>query len=39
MQDEPVKLHDDAMDSIRYAVLYKKKMGGSASDIYDFGYL
>ena len=39
MQDEPVKLHDDAMDSIRYAVLYRKKMGGSASDIYDFGYL
>jgi phage terminase large subunit len=39
LQDEPVKLHDDAMDSIRYAVLYKKKMGGSAADIYDFGYL
>lgn len=39
LQDEPVKLHDDAMDSIRYAVLYRKKMGGSISDIYDFGYL
>lgn len=39
LQDEPVKLHDDAMDAIRYAILYKRKMGGSASDIYDFGYL
>lgn len=39
LQDEPVKLHDDALDAIRYAVLYKRKMGGSASDIYDFGYL
>ena len=39
MQDEPVKMHDDAMDSIRYAVLYRKKMGGSASDIYDFSFL
>lgn len=39
LQDEPVKLHDDAMDAIRYAVLYKKKMGGKAEDIYDFGYL
>ena len=39
LQDEPVKLHDDALDAIRYAVLYKRKMGGSAADIYDFGYL
>ena len=39
LQDEPVKLHDDALDAIRYAVLYKRKMGGSAGDIYDFGYL
>lgn len=30
--DEPIKLHDDGMDAIRYAVLYYKKMrrsGGS----------
>jgi phage terminase large subunit len=39
LQDEPVKLHDDSLDAIRYAVLYRKKMGGSASDIYDFGFL
>jgi phage terminase large subunit len=39
LQDEPVKLHDDAMDAIRYAVLYKRKMGGKATDIYDFGFL
>jgi phage terminase large subunit len=39
LQDEPVKLHDDALDAIRYAILYRKKMGGSAGDIYDFGYL
>lgn len=39
LQDEPVKMHDDCLDSVRYAVLYRKKMGGSASDIYDFGFL